>query len=125
MSGNDRSQVEQWSGVGNERRQRLPNRRASELETFEHQGFRFDVGTSRYDDGRLAEIFLNVSGKSGTPLDVGARDAAITASLYLQRGGDVDELRHALTRDSNGRASGALGRFLDTFAARQGGADGP
>jgi hypothetical protein len=65
----------------------------------------------------LAEIFLNVPGKVGTAIDAVARDAAIVASIALQHGCGAETLRHALTRNVNGSASGALGALLDRLAA--------
>ena len=96
-------------------RNRLPNRRAHELINFEHGGFRYVAGVGRFDDGHLAEIFLN-SDKSGTTIETHARDAAIVASIALQHGATADELRHALTRNGDGSASGALGALLDKLA---------
>jgi hypothetical protein len=93
-------------------RQRLPNRRPHELINFEHASFRFTVGVGRFDDERLAELFLNCS-KAGTPVDVAARDAAIVASLALQHGASTDELRRALTRNGDGSAGGPLAAALD------------
>ena len=95
-------------------RKRLQNRRMLELLNFEHGGFRFVAGIGRFDDGRLAEIFLNCS-KVGTPVDVNARDVAIVASLALQRGATTDELRRALTRNGDGSAGGPLAAALDAI----------
>ena len=96
-------------------RQRLPNRRAHELLSFEHGGIRYTAGVGRFENGDLAEIFLNTS-KNGTAVDVNARDAAVAASLLLQHGCHVDTLRKALTRNSDGSASGPLARALDLLA---------
>jgi ribonucleoside-diphosphate reductase alpha chain len=95
-----------------ERRQRLPNRRGLELICFEHFGVRYTAGIGRFDDGSIAEIFLNTD-KLGTGLDTNARDAAVAASLLLQHGCEVETLRHALTRNGDGSASGPLARALD------------
>ena len=46
-------------------RQRLPNRRGHELLTFQHEGIRYTAGVGRFEDGTLAEIFLNTA-KQGT-----------------------------------------------------------
>jgi len=97
-------------------RERLPNRRAHELLDFEHGGFRYIGGIGRFEDGRLAEVFLNVA-KSGTAIENHARDAAIVASVALQYGTPVDVIRHALTRNSDSSASGALGALLDLLAS--------
>jgi ribonucleoside-diphosphate reductase alpha chain len=99
-------------------RTRLPNRRGHELIEFEHGGIRYTVGIGRFDDGRLAEIFLNTA-KHGTALDVNAHDAAVAVSLLLQYGCPVETLRRALTRNSDGSASGSMARALDLFASEQ------
>ena len=65
----------------------------------------------RRPDGSIAEIFLNTA-KYGTALDVNVRDAAISASLLLCNT-QVATLRHALTRNADGSAGGALARALD------------
>jgi ribonucleoside-diphosphate reductase alpha chain len=74
------------------------------------------AGLGRLPDGRLAEIFLNVSAKIGTALDAVARDAAVIASLALQHGVPVGTIQRALARNDNGTASGALGGLLDLLA---------
>jgi hypothetical protein len=62
------------------------------------------------DAGREpAEIFLSTN-KHG---DTNARDAAIAASLLLQHGCPLDTLCRALTRNSDGSASGPLAHALD------------
>jgi hypothetical protein len=48
-------------------RRRLPNRREHELIDFEHGGIRYTAVIGRFNDGALAEIFLN-TGKHGTML---------------------------------------------------------
>ena len=95
--------------------QQLPNRRGHELLTFEHVGIRYTVGVGRFEDGTLAEIFLNTA-KHGTALDVIARDAAVAASLLLLHGCSVDTLRQALTRNSDGSGSSPLACALDLIA---------
>jgi DNA-binding IclR family transcriptional regulator len=98
-------------------RRRLPNRREHELIDFEHEGRRYTAGVGWFEDGSLAEIFMNVSGRAGGMVEVLARDTAVAASLCLQLGGDVETLRRALMRDSQGRASGPVGELLDLLAA--------
>jgi len=99
-------------------RQRLPNRREHQLFDFEHAGIRYTAGIGCFpDSGSVAEVFLNVSSKAGSMIDVLSRDSAVLASLALQHGASVDTLRHALIRNADGSASGALGRLLDLLAA--------
>ena len=43
------------------------------------------AGVGRFEDGRLAEIFLK-RGSSGIAIDTFARDAAVAASLLFQHG---------------------------------------
>jgi hypothetical protein len=101
----------------NATRQRLPNRREHELFDFEHAGIRYTAGIGRFPTSSgVAEVFLNVSGKAGGMIDVLARDSAVLASLALQCGASVDTLRHALIRNADGSASGALGVLLDRLA---------
>ncbi len=92
-----------------------PTDASTSCASFEHGGFRYVAGVGRFNDGRLAEIFL-YSDKSGTTIETHARDAAIVASIALQHGATADELRHALTRNGDGSASGALGALLDKLA---------
>ena len=49
-------------------RERLPNRRAHTLLNIEAGGFRYVAGVGHYDDGRLAEIFLNAE-KGGAAIE--------------------------------------------------------
>jgi hypothetical protein len=98
-------------------RHRLPHRHVHELINFVHGGFGYTAGVGRFDDGSPAEIFLNVA-KSGTTLETLARDSAIVASIALQHGASVETLRHALTRNGDGSASGALGALLDLLAGQ-------
>lgn len=98
-------------------RQRLPNRRPSESFTFELAGLRFTASVSRFDDGRIGELFLN-NHKAGNQTDTNARDAAILLSFALQHGADIEAIRRALCRDSQGRALGPIAEALDIIARR-------
>ena len=82
-------------------RQRLPDRRAHWLYRFECDGQSYTGGIGRFDDGRIAEIFINGS-KVGTAAETNAQDAAIVASLGLQHGCPIDTIRHALARSGTG-----------------------
>lgn len=99
-------------------RRRLPNRRKSEVVAFTHGGFRYIATVSRFDDGRLGEIFLDAD-KPGSPVSIVARDLAIAASLALQSGCDPQTLRDALTHEPNGEASGPLGGIIDLIEGRE------
>jgi hypothetical protein len=99
-------------------RQRLRNRRASETFSLECAGLSYIATVSRFDDGRIAEIFLT-NHKSNSAADTAARDSAITFSIAVQHGADVETIRKALCRDGRGNASGPLGVALDLLATRE------
>jgi hypothetical protein len=94
------------------KRERLPDRRASEIFDFESMSLRFTGSVSRGVDGKILELFLD-NHKAGSAVGTLARDAAIVLSFALQHGGDAETIRRALCRDSAGRAMGPLGRALD------------
>lgn len=99
----------------------VPNRRHSEVITFEHNGIQFSGSVSRLiakasdgvlNEGQVIEIFLE-GGKPGSPIQSVSRDTAVAASLALQFGCPLDTLRAALTRNDDNSASGPLAAFLD------------
>jgi hypothetical protein len=95
-------------------RERLPNRRGCEGFDLEAFGLRFHATTSRFADGRLAEVFLDAF-KAGSAADTAARDSAVLASLALQAGIPPGALLHALVKDSAGRATSPIGVVLETI----------
>jgi hypothetical protein len=98
-------------------RRRLDNRRASENFDLEVAGLRYTATVSRFPDGTIGELFLN-NHRSNSAADTAARDAAIAFSFAVQHGADPEAIRRALSRDSQGRASGPLGAALDLIAAK-------
>lgn len=96
-------------------RERLPNRRPSETFSLECAGLKYTATVSRFDDGRIGELFLS-NHKNNSGADTNARDAAIAFSFAVQHGADAEAIRRALCRDSQGRASGPLGAALDMIA---------
>jgi hypothetical protein len=100
-------------------RRRLPNRRFSETFALEAQGMRFTATISRFDDGQLAEVFLN-NHRAGSDADANACDAAVVASLALQHGVPLETIRRALMRDARGRPRTPLATALDLIAAEAG-----
>jgi ribonucleoside-diphosphate reductase alpha chain len=96
-------------------RERLQNRRCCESFEFSHAGLTFTLCAGFYLDGRIAEIFLS-SNKPGSPIEAIGRDAAITVSIALQHGADLETIRNALTRDHDGGPSTLLGTALDCLA---------
>jgi hypothetical protein len=97
-------------------RERLPDRRACELFDFEAMGLRFTASISHYPDGRIAELFLD-NHKAGSAIGTLVRDSAILFSFAAQHGADVDAIRRALCRDSQGRGLGPIGEALDLIVA--------
>jgi len=91
------------------------DRRGCEGFDVEALGMHFHATVGRFPDGRLAEIFLDAS-KAGSAADATARDAAITASIAMQFGADIETIRKALCRDARGKAVGPLGVALDLIA---------
>ena len=97
---------------------RLPDRRASETFDVESCGLRFTVMASRFDDRRLAEVFIQ-NHKADSTAGIMASDAAIAASLALQFGCPAEVLRRALKRDGQGRALSPLAAALDRLLNEQ------
>src|ERR1700712_4009899 len=97
-------------------RRRLPQRRSHELLDFVHAGHRYTAGIGFFEAGGLAEIFVNVPGRSGSAIEAVARDAAILTSICLQHGASAETIRCALTRNSDGTAGGPVGALLDLLA---------
>jgi hypothetical protein len=96
-------------------RERLPNRRSSEIFSFEAHGHRFTGSFSLFPDGRLAEVFM-ANHKAGSQIGTLVHDSAIILSFALQHGADVEAIRQALCRDAQGQALGPLGQALDLLA---------
>jgi hypothetical protein len=100
-------------------RERLRDRRASTTFQIEVAGLRYTCTYSRFDDGRLAELFLS-NHKSASAADTAARDAAVAFSIAVQHGASAETIRKACCRDAQGRASGPLGAALDALANEEG-----
>jgi hypothetical protein len=96
-------------------RQRLPNRRASEIFDFESMAMRFTASVSRDSSGNVLELFCD-NHKAGSAVGTLVRDSAIILSFALQHGADINAIRKALCRDSQGRALGPIGAALDLIA---------
>lgn len=90
-------------------RSRLKDRRAHWLFRFECDGQSYTGGIGRFEDGRIAEVFINGT-KVGTAAETSAQDAAIVASLALQHGCPLETIRHALAR--SGGSAGPLATLL-------------
>jgi hypothetical protein len=97
-------------------RKRLPNRRASVTFDIEMVGLHYRATISRFPNGDLAEVFVS-NHKAGNAADVAARDAGILVSLCLQHGCSVQTIAKALSRNTDGSASGVIGAVLDKIIA--------
>lgn len=96
----------------NVNRERLPDRRHSDLATIEHEGIRYTVQWSRFPDGRLAELFID-AGKPGHAIDIMSKDLAVLLSIALQSGVSPALIKEALSQEIGGRMRGPLGVILD------------
>jgi hypothetical protein len=99
-------------------RERLPNRRYSETFGLTCGALPYTCTFSRFSDGRIGEVFLN-NAKSNSSSDTAARDSALAFSFAVQHGADPEAIRKALSRDSQGRATGPLGVALDLILSER------
>ena len=94
-------------------RKRLPNRRFAETMNFDCDGHRYILTAGYFDEGNLAELFINSSQKLGSMADVNAVDRAFAISIALQYGAPLDVLRTGMKRNADGTSQGVLGAALD------------
>ena len=97
-------------------RRRLPDRRPCLTIGLEHEGIHYTASCGFFSDGTLAEIFFDTR-KGGSSLNTSVRDAGVLISLCLQNGCSTETIAHALSRNSDGSASGVIGAALDKIAA--------
>jgi hypothetical protein len=93
-------------------RRQLPQRRLAETFDVEIAGLRYKATVGYFADRTPAELFVS-NHKSGNASDVAARDAGILVSLCLQFGVPIATIRHAISRNGDGTASGVIGAVLD------------
>jgi hypothetical protein len=98
-------------------RRRLPNRRGAEIFDFESMGLKLTGCIGRDHHGHILELFVD-NHKAGSAIGTLVRDSAIILSFALQHGADIEAIRHALCRDSQGRALGPIAEALDIIARR-------
>jgi hypothetical protein len=77
-------------------RKRLPNRRASERFTIQHDGTDYLVTVTKFGDGAPAELFLDCF-KPNSGLAVHVNDSAVLASLLLQHGVSPETIQHSVS----------------------------
>ena len=90
-------------------RKRLPNKRQSVSFQFQCAGLHYTATISRFEDGRLAEIFIG-NHKANSSADMNARDCGILASIALQYGAPPEVIRNAIS------PGGPLAVALDIIA---------
>lgn len=97
------------------RRKKLPTRRPTWTDSFEHDGQKFHVTVGYYDESlqRAGELFVNSSQKRGSHTDLAVSEAAIAVSIALQHGVPLRTLRAACLRDARGNPQTPVGRALD------------
>jgi hypothetical protein len=100
-------------------RRRLPNRRDHETFDFSFRGLAYTAGIGRFENGALAEVFIECS-KGQSQLAADARDAAICLSIALQHGIPPEAIRLAVARDGFGSPSGIVGCILDLISGEAG-----
>ena len=96
-------------------REKLPDRRLGETLEIVHREQPVVVTLSRFDDGRVAEVFVREWYGSGTALEAEARDASVLLSLALQFGAPLETVKRALSRYDDGRPCGVIGAVVDTL----------
>ena len=94
-------------------RRRLSNRRFSQTLNFEIDGQKYIATVGFFDEGNLAELFINSSGKLGSTADVNAADGALAVSLALQYGCPADVLQKGMKRNVDVMQQGPLGAAFD------------
>ena len=87
----------------------LSNRRQHDVADLIFRGRRYVVGSSRFADGGLAEIFIDTAKAASEAAD-DARDIAILLSLALQHSVPVKTIRHAV---GDGLAAAAIDTLED------------
>ena len=81
----------------NDGRRRQRNRRGNISFGFECEGHGYRAAAGYFDDGALAEIFLDVPGKAGTSVQSNANTAAILTSLLLQHAVAPETIRGSVS----------------------------
>jgi hypothetical protein len=97
-------------------RRRLDNRRLCESFDLQIAQLSYKVSIGRFPNGDLAEAFIS-NHRSNSAADVAARDCGILISLLLQYGCEAGTIARALSRNTDGSASGVAAAVLDLIAA--------
>lgn len=98
-------------------RTKLPDRRTAESFVFTHDGQEYHVSFASNEIGPL-ELFIDVTRKIGSGIDIMAKDLGVVASLAFQHGVQLDELLAALSQERDGTMRGPLGEILRIIKER-------
>jgi hypothetical protein len=90
-------------------RRRLPDRRGAQICMFEHDGRPYRATFGCFDNGDLAEVFLD-TGKPDATIQAYADDSAVLASLLLQHDVSPVTIRRSI--------SGPIRTALDLWLGR-------
>ena len=93
----------------------LPLRRRLDTRSIVHRNRTHTFNASYFEDGRVAEVFAHVYYGTGDGAETDARDASIILSLALQHGTPIETIRHALSRDDQGKACSVIGAIVDNL----------
>ena len=97
------------------RRRDLPTRRESELTEIVFRNQTYTIGNSRFQDGSLAEVFVDPH-KLSCDLTDDARDISVLISIARRYGVPVDVMREALSRSNDGSPTGLASAVLDVLS---------
>lgn len=106
-------------------RERLSNRRLSEVFSFSHleqtgASTPYVATVGYYDDLRIGEVFIDAV-KNESAIGLLCHDAAVLISIALQHGASIEEMRGAIARTQNkdGAPQSVIGTVLDELAAKE------
>ena len=102
-------------------RRRLPNRRGPKRSNSSATVPASHITVGYFANNHVGEVFMNAD-RVNSSLDALISDSAIIVSLCLQWGASLQEIAHALKRDSQGRAASPIGAALDRIAGPYGAA---
>ena len=99
----------------------LEARRPADVLEFVHRlpggsAQRLTATIGRFEDGRIAEIFIDPPKLSNDFANL-ARDVAVIISIALQHGVSIAELSHSIGRSEDGTPQSIAGSALDLLAA--------
>ena len=89
-------------------RLKLPNRRGTETTELLLNNVMASVSIGRFENGEPAEVFVHCD-KIGSSTQTLLRDGAILLSIAIQYGVPLDVIRHALSKEQDGRPQSFLG----------------